>query len=347
MESASEQPAERLGSSTVLAGFSTLADSAMKWTPQKTMVDCGHLLGLDGELQRVAHHVGQPLDLGQLVVVGQDDRVLLPLQLADLGLDLAHLLGGEVGAGDGVRDRVVDGDDGQAHGRGIDTRCASPSPLPSAPSPAALAAAREAARPARPPLPAPGHPVARRGGRRRPGRTPSSSWAAHASLWVDGAEQRWHPGMGGAAGQAARPAGSGSPATPSSRRRGSAPATRCSTARWVWGPTRWWPPPRWGPAAGWWGSRARPALAAWAGEGFARLPGEAASRVEVIAADHAAWLDGRARAQLRRGGLRPHVPPRPRRGARVRPAAAARPTPAPSPARRSTGRGGWPAAACS
>jgi hypothetical protein len=40
MESASEQPAERLGSSTRLAGFSTLADSAMKWTPQKTMVDC-------------------------------------------------------------------------------------------------------------------------------------------------------------------------------------------------------------------------------------------------------------------------------------------------------------------
>ena len=41
IESASEQPAERLGSSTRFAGFSTFADSAMKCTPQKTMVDCG------------------------------------------------------------------------------------------------------------------------------------------------------------------------------------------------------------------------------------------------------------------------------------------------------------------
>jgi hypothetical protein len=52
--------------------------------------------------------------------VGQDDGVLLPLQLADLGLDLPDLLRGEVGPVLRVRDGVVGGDDGQA--RGLTTR---------------------------------------------------------------------------------------------------------------------------------------------------------------------------------------------------------------------------------
>jgi SAM-dependent methyltransferase len=39
------------------------------------------------------------------------------------------------------------------------------------------------------------------------------------------------------------------------------------------------------------GLESSPALAAWAGEGFARLPGEAASRVRVECADHARWLE--------------------------------------------------------
>ncbi len=41
IESASEQPAERFGRSTRLFGARILADSAMKWTPQKRIVDCG------------------------------------------------------------------------------------------------------------------------------------------------------------------------------------------------------------------------------------------------------------------------------------------------------------------
>ena len=44
IESASEQPAERFGRSTRFSGASTFADSAMKWTPQKTIVDCGTFL---------------------------------------------------------------------------------------------------------------------------------------------------------------------------------------------------------------------------------------------------------------------------------------------------------------
>jgi len=40
MESASEQPAASSGMRTVLSGERILAVSAMKWTPQKMMVDC-------------------------------------------------------------------------------------------------------------------------------------------------------------------------------------------------------------------------------------------------------------------------------------------------------------------
>ena len=39
IEAASEHPASRLGSRTVLSGDSNLAVSAMKWTPQNTIVD--------------------------------------------------------------------------------------------------------------------------------------------------------------------------------------------------------------------------------------------------------------------------------------------------------------------
>ncbi len=39
IESASEQPASASGMSTVLSGARIFAVSAMKWTPQKTIVD--------------------------------------------------------------------------------------------------------------------------------------------------------------------------------------------------------------------------------------------------------------------------------------------------------------------
>ena len=39
MESASEQPARASGMSTVLSGLRILAVSAMKWTPQNTIVE--------------------------------------------------------------------------------------------------------------------------------------------------------------------------------------------------------------------------------------------------------------------------------------------------------------------
>ena len=119
MESASEQPAERFGRSTRLSGASTLADSAMKWTPQKTMVDCGTFRPDDGELERVADVVGDLLDLRQLVVVGEDHRVLLAGERPDLLLERADVLRGKIAAGGGVRHRIVHRDDGEAHGWSI------------------------------------------------------------------------------------------------------------------------------------------------------------------------------------------------------------------------------------
>jgi hypothetical protein len=63
-----------------------------------------HLLRRLGELQRVADHVGQVLDLGFLVIMGQDDRIPLLLQAEDLVLVVdAELRRGAHGGPQGAR----------------------------------------------------------------------------------------------------------------------------------------------------------------------------------------------------------------------------------------------------
>ena len=78
--SARLQPACRSGSSTRLSGLRILAVSAMKWTPQKTMVAVLTLRGRAGQLEAVAGEVGQLLDFAVLVVVGEDGGVLASLR---------------------------------------------------------------------------------------------------------------------------------------------------------------------------------------------------------------------------------------------------------------------------
>ncbi len=64
----------------------------MKWTPQKAIVSAPARGGLLGEAERVADVVGHVLDLGHLVVVGEDHGVALAGQLAHLVLERAHVL---------------------------------------------------------------------------------------------------------------------------------------------------------------------------------------------------------------------------------------------------------------
>ena len=77
IESASEQPASRSGIRTVLSGQRIEAVSAMKWTPQKAITALSTAAAALREPERVADVVGHVLDLGHLVVVGEDDRVAL------------------------------------------------------------------------------------------------------------------------------------------------------------------------------------------------------------------------------------------------------------------------------
>ena len=88
IEAASEQPASRSGISTVLSGERIVAVSAMKWTPQKTIAAASVAARLAREAERVADEVGHVLDLGHLVVVGEDDGVALARQLAHLVLQV-------------------------------------------------------------------------------------------------------------------------------------------------------------------------------------------------------------------------------------------------------------------
>ena len=79
----------------------------MKWTPQKAITSAVDLLGGLRELERVADEVGEVLDLGLLVVVGEDHRVALALHARDRGLEID---GDRVGPGCGegsVRRRGV------------------------------------------------------------------------------------------------------------------------------------------------------------------------------------------------------------------------------------------------
>ena len=85
IESASEQPASGSGSSTVFSGHRIEAVSAMKCTPQNAITSASEARGLLREAERVADVVGHVLDLGQLVVVGEDDG-------AALGGERAHLV---------------------------------------------------------------------------------------------------------------------------------------------------------------------------------------------------------------------------------------------------------------
>ena len=84
IDSDSEQPASGSGIRTVFSGDRIEAVSAMKWTPQKAITSASVARRLAREPERVAHVVGDVLDLGQLVVVGEDDRVALRGQRADL-----------------------------------------------------------------------------------------------------------------------------------------------------------------------------------------------------------------------------------------------------------------------
>ena len=175
---------------------------------------------------------------------------------------------------------------------GIDSRCASPSP---------------------PPSPRPGRPGGRPGGGRRralpfqprgnrslaevaqaAGADALLVLGAHASLWMDGAEERWHPGMGALRAKrlAIGERVTGDSFLEAARLRPGDAVLDCTLGL---GPTRWWPPRRWDPAGRVVGLESPPALAAWAGEGFARLPGEAASRVEVVCRRPRRLARGRAR----------------------------------------------------
>ena len=71
---------------TVLSGARIFAVSAMKWTPQNTIVDADERGREPGQRQRVAGVVGDVLDLGQLVVVGEQHGVVA-------ARERAHLLG--------------------------------------------------------------------------------------------------------------------------------------------------------------------------------------------------------------------------------------------------------------
>ena len=91
IESASEQPASGSGSRTVFSGHRIEAVSAMKWTPQNAIASASERGGPLREAERVADVVGDLLDLGQLVVVGEDDgaalggeRAYLVLQRGDV-----------------------------------------------------------------------------------------------------------------------------------------------------------------------------------------------------------------------------------------------------------------------
>jgi SAM-dependent methyltransferase len=112
---------------------------------------------------------------------------------------------------------------------------------------------------------------------------------AHASLWIDGAEERWHPGIGAlrvkriAIGERV----TGDTFLAAARLLPGDAVLDCTLGL---GADALVAAAAVGPGGRVVGLESSPALAAWAGEGFARLPGEAASRVRVECADHAGWL---------------------------------------------------------
>ena len=68
-----------------MAGLRILAVSAMKCTPQNTIVSSGASAAILRQRQRIADVVGDVLDRGQLVVVRQHGGTAQAGQAADLG----------------------------------------------------------------------------------------------------------------------------------------------------------------------------------------------------------------------------------------------------------------------
>ena len=95
IESASEQPASRSGISTVFSGERIEAVSAMKWTPQKAITSASAAAAWRERPEAVAEVVGDVLDLGQLVVVGEDHRVALLGERPHLVAEIARISSGE------------------------------------------------------------------------------------------------------------------------------------------------------------------------------------------------------------------------------------------------------------
>ena len=86
-------PASRSGTTTMRFGFSTLAVSAMNHTPQNAITSPEKLPRLARQLQAIAHHVGQVLNLGILIMMRQNDGVPGNFQIGnffDQGIDGNH-----------------------------------------------------------------------------------------------------------------------------------------------------------------------------------------------------------------------------------------------------------------
>ncbi len=111
----------------------------------------------------------------------------------------------------------------------------------------------------------------------------------HASLWMEGAEQRWHPGMGGLRAKRLllNERVTGDSFLEAARLQPGDAVLDCTLGV---GADALVAATAVGEGGRVVGLESSPLLAAWTGEGLARLAGEAAARVEVIAADHAAWL---------------------------------------------------------
>ena len=73
----------------------------MKWTPQNSITSASVAAACAREAERVADEVGDVLELGQLVVVGEDDGVALRAERAHLGRHALDLSARQLAAGGG------------------------------------------------------------------------------------------------------------------------------------------------------------------------------------------------------------------------------------------------------
>jgi 16S rRNA (guanine1516-N2)-methyltransferase len=112
---------------------------------------------------------------------------------------------------------------------------------------------------------------------------------AHASLWIEGNEERWHPGMGALRAKrlAIGERITGDSFLSAARLHPGDAVLDCTLGL---GADALVAAAAVGAGGRVVGLESSPALAAWTGEGFARLPGEPAARVRVECADHEAWL---------------------------------------------------------